>query len=168
MWLYLVVGLLALQRLLELRLSQRNARALFRHGGVEIAPEQHLWFVVLHASWLLVVLLFVSPRALPNWWMLAALALLQGARVWVIASLGPYWTTRVITVPGVPLVRSGPYRFLRHPNYAIVALEIALLPLAFGAWPIAVIFSIANAALLTWRIRAEDAALSTRRVIDET
>jgi methyltransferase len=90
-------------------------------------------------------------------------AALQLMRIWVIASLGPYWTTRIITLDGAPLVRRGPYRFLRHPNYWVVAAEIAVLPLAFGAWPVALVWTILNALLLRLRIRAEDAALEARR-----
>jgi methyltransferase len=100
---------------------------------------------------------------MPNVALLAIFVLSQLARLWIIASLGPYWTTRVITLPGAPLVREGPYAFMRHPNYAIVCIEIAILPLAFGAWQIALFFTVANAALLAWRIRAEDAALDPRR-----
>lgn len=89
--------------------------------------------------------------------------MLQVLRVWTVASLGGYWTTRVISLPGAPLVRHGPYRFLRHPNYAIVCAEIAVLPLAFGAVELAIVFSILNAALLSWRIRVEERALASRR-----
>jgi methyltransferase len=81
----------------------------------------------------------------------------------VVASLGPYWTTRIITLPDAPLVRRGPYRFLRHPNYVVVAAEIAVLPLVFGAWPIALVFSLLNAVMLAWRIRIEEQALASRR-----
>jgi methyltransferase len=90
--------------------------------------------------------------------MLAVYGILQVARYWTIASLGRYWTTRVIVVPGAPAVRRGPYRFMRHPNYAVVAGEIAVLPLVFGAWRIALVFSVLNAAILAHRIRVEDAA----------
>jgi methyltransferase len=168
MWLFAVLSVVAVQRLIELRVAQRHTRALLSRGGIEIARGQHQWFIVLHACWLLAMFDFVPATATPNWLLLVAFALLQCARIWVIMSLGPYWTTRVITVPTAPLVRRGPYRFLRHPNYAIVALEIALLPLAFGAPTIALLFSIANAMLVAWRLRAEDGALSPRRTIDET
>jgi methyltransferase len=89
--------------------------------------------------------------------------LLQAARIWVIASLGPYWTTRIISVPGAPLVRRGPYRFVRHPNYLVVAGEILALPLAFHEIAVAIFFSLANAAILFWRIREEETGLVTRR-----
>jgi methyltransferase len=161
--LYVILALVALQRLVEMYYAKRNATALLKRGGVEIAPEQHAFFVVLHASWLLAMLAFISPATRPNSWLVGVFFLLQIARIWAIASLGPFWTTRIITIHAAPLVRRGPYRFTRHPNYAIVVCEIALLPLSFGAWQIALLFSILNAALLTWRIRAEDAALSPRR-----
>ncbi len=88
---------------------------------------------------------------------------LQGVRYWIMAALGEYWTTRVISVPGAPLVASGPYRVARHPNYMVVAAELALLPMVFGAWEIAVLFTIANAGVMVLRIRAENAALAGRR-----
>jgi methyltransferase len=100
--------------------------------------------------------------------LLLAFAVLQGLRLWVLMSLGRYWTTRVITLPDAPLVRRGPYRFLRHPNYLVVAAEIAVLPLAFGAWAVAAVFSALNAALLAWRISLEDHALAPRREVPHT
>ena len=91
------------------------------------------------------------------------LVLLQAGRIWVIASLGPYWTTRIIDVPGAPLVRRGPFRFVRHPNYLIVIGEIAVVPLMAGLLEVAVVFSVLNLALLAWRVRVENAALAPRR-----
>ena len=103
---------------------------------------------MLHGSWLGALWLLVPPDAPVIWPLLVLFALLQAARVWVIGSLGRYWTTRIITVPGAPLVRRGPYRWLEAPNYVVVAAEIAVLPLAFGAWQIALLFSVLNALLL--------------------
>ena len=159
-WIVLVVALL---RVAELLYAGRNTRRLRARGAVEIAAEQYPWFVALHAAWLVSLLLFIRGTASPNPYLLAIFALAQVARVWIIATLGVFWTTRVITLPGAPLVRRGPYRFMRHPNYAIVCIELAVLPLAFGAWMIALIFTCANAALLAWRISAENAALDARR-----
>ncbi len=102
----------------------------------------------------------VPAEAPANWGLLGLYGLLQLGRLWVIASLGRRWTTRVIVVPGAPLVTRGPYRFLRHPNYLVVALEIPVLPLAFGAWQIALGFGLANLALLAHRIRLEARALA--------
>jgi methyltransferase len=119
--------------------------------------------VALHASWLLALPIFL-PRppviyAIP----LALFLLVELCRVWVFVTLGPYFTTRVITLPGAPLVRTGPYRFVRHPNYVIVVGEILLLPLALGEPGVATVFSVLNLAMLAWRIRIEDAALAARR-----
>ena len=103
-----------------------------------------------------------------HWWALGIFIALQLARVWVIATLGPYWTTRIITLEGAPLVRKGPYRFVRHPNYLVVAGEIAALPLAFGEVDVAIAFTLLNAAMLAWRIRQEDIALALRRAQTST
>jgi methyltransferase len=102
----------------------------------------------------------VPPDAPPNWWLLGGYGLLQLGRLWIIVSLGAHWTTRVIVHPGARHVRRGPYSFLRHPNYLVVAVEIPLLPLVFGAWQIALGFGLANLALLVHRIRVEDRALA--------
>jgi methyltransferase len=161
--LYAVLAFVAAERTAELFLSARNTRRLLARGGIESAREQYPFFVVLHAAWWTAMAITIPPHRSPNAALLALFFALQIARFAVIATLGPYWTTRIVTVPGEPLVRSGPYRFFRHPNYVIVAAEIALLPLAFGAWVIAVVFSVCNAALLTWRIRAEERALAPRR-----
>lgn len=163
MILYTVLALVAAQRLGELIYAERNTKALRARGAIEVAAWQHPWFVVLHASWLVAIAVFVPASIVPYWPLLAFFFLLQLARLWVLASLGPYWTTRIITLPGAPLVRTGPYRFIRHPNYAIVVAEIALLPLAFGGWWIAIAFSALNAILLALRITAENRALTPRR-----
>lgn len=119
--------------------------------------------MVLHAAWLVSMAVSIPPLTAPNWWLLGLYALLQPFRLWIIATLGPYWTTRIINVANAPLIRTGPYRIFRHPNYAVVCAEIAILPLAFGAVEIAIVFSILNAALLSWRIRTEERALRERR-----
>jgi len=160
--LYAVLALVALQRLVELIYAERNTRALLAKGAIEYAAWQHPLFVLLHAFWLVGMLTFVPAQAAPNWWLLGVYLLLQGVRIWVILTLGPFWTTRIISLAGAPLVRSGPYRWIRHPNYAIVAAEIAILPLAFGSIIIAVVFSVLNAVLTVVRIRAEEEALSSR------
>lgn len=157
-----VVTLVAIQRLAELVLAARNTRRLIARGGREVGAGHYPLMVLLHGAWL-VALVFSTPadRA-PNWLLLTLYGLLQLARVWVIASLGEFWTTRIVTLDGAPLVRRGPYRFVRHPNYWIVVAEIALLPLAFGNWPVAVIFSVLNGLMLRHRIRVEQAALAPR------
>jgi methyltransferase len=132
---------------------------------VETGAAHYPAIVAVHASWLGANFLAIPPEAAMNLPLLMLFCALQAGRIWVIASLGPYWTTRIISVPGQPLVRHGPYRFMRHPNYAVVAAEIACLPLIFGAWMLAVVFSVANGAVLAWRIQAENRALLARREV---
>jgi methyltransferase len=161
--LWWILAAVALLRLIELLYAARNTRRLLARGAIEVGRGQYPWFVALHAAWLLAMFAFIPPATLPNLYLLGIFVLAQVARLWIIATLGPYWTTRVITLPSAPLVRRGPYAFMRHPNYAIVCIEIAVLPLAFDAWQIAIVFSVANAMLLAWRIRIENAALDARR-----
>lgn len=162
-WLFLILGLVTLQRMGELVWSRRNERRLRDAGAVEAERSHYPLLVLLHAGWLAAMLALIPAETLPDPWLLAAYVAVQGLRLWTMASLGPYWTTRILTLPGVPLVRRGPYRWLRHPNYVVVVAEVALLPLVFGALGIALIFSAANLILLAIRIRAEDAALAPRR-----
>ena len=163
MTLYVVLAIVALQRVAELIYSGRNTKRLRERGGIEIGAIQYPFIVALHAAWLAAMATLIAPQTAPNWWLLGFYALLQPLRIWTIATLGPYWTTRIITVPGAPIVRDGPYCIFRHPNYVVVCAEIAILPLAFGAVEIAIIFSILNASLLSWRIRVEERALWSRR-----
>ncbi len=156
----IVTLLVALQRLAELGYARRNARRLLAAGGVEHGAGHYPLFVVLHGAWLVALFVLVPAAAPADWGLLGLYGLLQLGRLWVIASLSGRWTTRVIVVPGAPLVTRGPYRFSRHPNYLIVALEIPVLPLAFGAWHIALAFGLANLALLALRIRVEERALA--------
>lgn len=158
-----IVGVVALMRVAELVYSAHNARALKARGAVERGAGHYPLIVALHGSWLLALVVHVPWNAPVHWLWLGLFVVLQALRAWTIASLGPYWTTRVYDLPGVPVVRRGPYRLVSHPNYLVVAGEIAVLPLAFGAWRIALIFSILNAALLAWRIRVENRGLAVRR-----
>lgn len=120
-------------------------------------------FILLHASWLAAIVLLTPWTQNPNFWLLGLYLLLQFARAWVIATLGRFWTIRIISLPDAPLVRAGPYRVLRHPNYWVASLEIAVLPLAFGQAWIAVIWSLFNAVLLSHRVHIEERALEARR-----
>jgi methyltransferase len=158
-----VVALVAIERLVELWYAQRNTRALLDEGGIEVGRGHYPLIVALHAAWLIAIVATVPLDAAVSVPLLVVFAVLQGFRAWVLLSLGRFWTTRVITVPGAPLVRRGPYRLLRHPNYVVVAAEIAVLPLAFGAWVVALVFSAINGALLAWRISVENQALAPRR-----
>jgi methyltransferase len=157
--------LVAAERLAELWLARRNTAALLTAGGHEVAAGHYPAIVLLHASWLVALWWLARDHPL-QWGWLAVFLLLQGLRVWTLATLGRRWTTRIIILPGAPLVTNGPYRFLRHPNYLVVIGEIACLPLALRAPIIAVVFSLANAAVLTIRIRAENAALAGAPLAD--
>lgn len=160
----IVLAFIAVQRLGELVCAGRNTRVLRAAGAAEYGAGHYPLIVALHAAWLMSLLLFVPWNTPPNWIWLGLFVLLQPLRLWIVASLGPRWTTRVIVPSDTIPVRRGPYRWLRHPNYAVVAAEIAVLPLAFGASRIAAIFSAFNAALLTWRIHVENEALGYRRI----
>ena len=157
-----ILGFVTLQRLVEMQLAGRNSRRLLREGAVEYGRDHYPLIVALHMLWL-AALWWWAPRQPIDIPLLVLFALLQLGRVWVIATLGERWTTRIVVKPGAPLVRKGPYRFLNHPNYVIVALEIAVLPLLFGLWRIALIFSLLNAVILAIRIRAENRALASLR-----
>ncbi len=159
----IIVSLVALQRLAELLYARRNTRRLIQRGAVEYGANHYRLLVALHAAWLVAIIAVVPEDATTHWLPLGLFLLLQTVRLWIIATLGVFWTTRIISLPAAPLVRRGPYRFLRHPNYVIVIAEIGLLPLAFGAWRTALVFSLLNFALLAWRRRVEDEALSPRR-----
>jgi methyltransferase len=161
-WPLLIVGFVALERLAELALANRNTRALLRAGGHEIGRGHYPLIVLLHLSWLVAVYLFADKAATPVWAWIALYLTLQALRYWAIASLGRYWTTRIIAVPNAPLVTRGPYRFMRHPNYLVVILEIVALPLAFGELQVAAIFSWFNVMLIAWRVRIETKALDER------
>lgn len=155
----LLLGIVTLSRLGELVLARRNTAALLRQGAVEVAGGHYPLIVAMHGLWLAALwLLGLDAEVQPVW--LAAFAGLQLARVWVLTTLGARWTTRIIVLPGAALVDSGPFRFLRHPNYAVVIGEIAVLPLCLGLPWVALGFTIANALLLTVRIRAENEGLA--------
>ncbi len=160
----LAVALVALQRLLELLLSRRNEHLLRARGAVERGQKHYSLIVALHSLWLLSTLAEGILRGpdFPFWWPvpLALFLLVQPLRYWAIFSLGEYWNTRILVVPGAELVRHGPYRYLRHPNYVVVAVEILTFPLIFGAWITALVFSLLNALLLSVRIKEENRALA--------
>jgi methyltransferase len=153
-----LMAFVTLQRLAELALSERNTRRLLARGAYEAAPGHYPFIVTLHALWL-AVLWFLGPGPPLQIIPLAIFAALQLIRVWVIATLGERWTTRIIILPGEPLVKSGPYRWVNHPNYLVVIGEIAVLPLVFDLPMVAVVFSCLNGLLLWVRIRDENRAL---------
>lgn len=162
-WRDAILALVAVQRVAELAWSRRNTGRLLARGGIEHGRGHYPLLVVVHAAWFLAMLIWIPRDAGIDVWMLGTYAVLQGLRVWTMISLGEYWTTRIVSVPDAPLVRRGPYRFLRHPNYIVVMGEIVVLPLVFGALWIAAVFAVANGTVLAWRIAVEEAALKDRR-----
>ncbi len=167
----LLIGFLAfivIQRLLELRVAARNRQWALARGATEYAPEHFGLIVALHVAWIAALALegFARGAQLSAFWQLwlVIFAIAQIGRYWAIASLGPYWNTRILIVPGAQLIRRGPYKFLSHPNYLVVALELFSGPMVFGASITAIVFSLLNAALLLLvRIPAEDRALEVYR-----
>jgi methyltransferase len=168
----LLVALVAAGRLVELRIAERNRRNLLARGGVEVGSEHYPWMVSLHAAFLIASPLevwllgrpFVPVLAVS---MLVLLVVAVALRWWVISTLDGRWTTRIIVLPGVAPITGGPYRFLRHPNYLAVILEIFSVPMIHTAWLTAVVFSLTNAWMLRVRIRAEEAALSRLTVYSD-
>ncbi|MFG2676089.1 isoprenylcysteine carboxyl methyltransferase family protein [Streptomyces sp. NPDC048445] len=164
-WYTALVLAVAGERLAELVVALRNTRWALARGGVETGRAHYPAMVALHTALLLGCLLEVRLAERPfvplfGWAMVAVVAAAQGLRWWCIRTLGHRWNTRVIVVPGLPLVTGGPYRLLRHPNYAAVAAEGLALPLVHGAWLTAALFTVLNAALMAVRVRCEEAALT--------
>ena len=155
----IILGLVTLQRLGELLLSRRNVERLKARGAIEVGRGHYPLVVAVHASWLLVLWIFGRDQPV-NWFLLAAFVAVQGIRLWALVSLGARWSTRIIVLPGEPLIASGPYRYVSHPNYAVVVAEIALLPLALHLPFVALLFTMLNAIVLAIRIRAESRALA--------
>lgn len=158
----ILLALVTAERLGELWLARRNTTALIAGGAEEHAPAHYPLIVLLHTAWLVGLWLLAWSNPVNTAWLIVFL-LLQVLRVWTLATLGPRWTTRIIVQPGAPLVAHGPYKWISHPNYVVVVGEIAVLPLCLGLPWYALAFSLANAAVLTIRIRAENAALAETR-----
>ncbi|MBT5457926.1 MAG: hypothetical protein HOK82_15070 [Rhodospirillaceae bacterium] len=156
---YAVMALVIAERLVELVVAQRNTVYLLSIGAIEMGRKHYPLIVLLHAAWLISLIVFIPADKTPNWWLLGMFFVLQPVRYWVLTTLGRRWTTRIIVLPGKEPVKTGPFRWLRHPNYLVVVCEILLLPLAFGAWELAVGFSVLNAAILSRRIQVENLAL---------
>ena len=169
--LYVIVGFLVVQRLAELGFARRNHRALLARGAIEVGRGHYPSMVALHAAWLLALPVTIDPRTPVSLPLLAVFVLLECGRAWVIATLGSRWTTRVVVLRAAAPIRSGPYRYVKHPNYVIVCGEMAVVPLMFGAWLLAAVASALNLLVLRARLRVENAALDEcsgdpRRVAD--
>jgi methyltransferase len=158
----LILAIVTLQRVGELIISNYNTRKLVARGAVEVAARHYPLIVAVHAAWL-ISLWALGRDQLVNTTALLVYLVLQGFRFWVMRTLGARWTTRIIVLPRQPLVSAGPYRFLSHPNYAVVAGEIAILPLVLGLPLLTAVFTLLNAAVIAIRIDAENRALATAR-----
>ena len=161
---YLFIVAIGVERLVELAVSRRNARWSFANGGKEFGREHYPVMVSMHSLLLLSCIVEVASMHRPfipwlGWPMVALVALSTVMRWWCVSVLGKHWNPRLIVIPGASLVHRGPYRWLHHPNYTAVTVEVAALPLVHSAWLTAVVFSIANALVLNVRIRAENSAL---------
>jgi methyltransferase len=156
----IILALVTLQRLGELVLARYNTNKLLARGAIEVGAAHYPLIVAVHALWLIALWVYGRNQEV-NLPALAAYVTLQELRIWILVSLGSRWTTRIIVLPGQPLIASGPYRYFSHPNYAVVVGEIALLPLTLHLPMLALVFSLLNAAVLTIRIRTE------ARVLDE-
>jgi methyltransferase len=154
--------LILIQRGAEEIYSARNNRVLLARGAREEGASYYPVVAVTHLAWIASLFFLIRPDAHISWPLIGLYLVLQGARYWVIATLGPYWTHRIITLDEAPIVSSGAYRFLRHPNYAITIAETLLLPVAFSAVAVALIMTAIWVAVLNYKIRLEDAALAFR------
>lgn len=162
-WAQGVLAYVVIQRLAELVYANANTRRLLAEGGKEYGRDHYPLFILLHGSWLIAIALVAHPAPAPNPWLLTAFIVSQALRFWTLASIGRWWTTRIISAPHFPRIAKGPYRFLPHPNYTVVVIEIALVPWLLGAPWLVLPFTVANALLLAWRIRIEAGVLAERR-----
>jgi len=160
---WLFIGFIICQRLLELTIARRNERFMKEKGAIEFGGEHYPWMVIIHTSFIVSMILEVSflNHTLTHVWpiLLLIFIITQMIRVWTIKTLGRYWNTKILVLPGAKVVKKGPYHFIRHPNYLIVTLELLTIPLMFNAWVTAVVFSILNSLILSIRIPIEEKAL---------
>lgn len=157
-----VLVYIVVQRLGELVHANRNTRRLLSEGGEEYGADHYPYFIFLHSAWIAAIALLVDPEHGIHPAMMALFAATQLLRIWTLASIGRWWTTRIISAPHFDRVKRGPYRYFRHPNYLVVVLEIAIIPLMLGLPSVALLFSILNAILLRHRIKVENAVLGGR------
>ena len=153
-----LLSFLTFQRLAELVIARKNTSALMAAGAREIGAEHYVYMVALHGSWLVALWVFGGDNPVSIFWLVIFIAL-QSGRLWVLATLGRRWTTRIIIPQNAPLITNGPFRFFKHPNYLVVIGEIAVVPLALGLWWLAIVYSVLNAWMLWVRIGVENNAL---------
>ena len=162
LWAQILFAYVVLQRVAELAYANANTRRLLAEGGREYGAKHYPLFIVLHSGWLISIALFAQPAEMPDMLLLNLFVASQTFRFWTLASIGRWWTTRIISAPHFPRVNRGPYKFIKHPNYALVVVEIALLPLLLGSISAAICYSVLNAFLLAWRLKIESAVLAER------
>jgi Uncharacterized protein conserved in bacteria len=148
-----------IQRLIELIYSNYNTKKLLLRGGKEYYKKHYPLFIILHTTWIVSLFIFIPHHVQPNLIFLTLFIILQFLRLWVLISLGKYWTTRIIRVKDTKLVTKGPYKYFKHPNYIIVFFEILILPLVFNSLIISIIFTFFNSLLLFYRIKLENKVL---------
>lgn len=171
LWMWIFLSFIISQRLIELKIARHNERWLKSRGGIEKGAEHYKWFIILHTFFFLSILLEVvitngpDPQPL-NTYLLMIFLLTQLGRVWCIQTLGKFWNTKIIVIPGVSLIRKGPYKYMKHPNYVIVGIELFVIPLLFGAYITAILFPILHIMLLRVRIPSEDRALAQATISD--
>lgn len=163
--LWLIFVFLIIQRLTELVIARRNEKWMKDRGAYEVGEDHYKWFVIVHSVFFISILIEVFNRPESgqqlNLWLFILFLLTQGARVWCLVSLGRFWNTKIIILPGAELVSRGPYRFMKHPNYWIVGIELIIIPLLFHAYITAILFPVLHLLLLRKRIPQEEKALST-------
>lgn len=163
-----IVGFVIIQRIVELFVARNNEKWIRSQGGYEVGAKHYPFMVAMHVGFFisLIIEFLVFDRSLPAFWipLFVIFAMLQMMRVWVISSLGRYWNTKILVLPGAHVVKKGPFHFIRHPNYVVVTLEIIVIPLMLGAYFTALVFTVLNFIILSVRIPIEEAAL--REVTD--
>ncbi|MFE8695739.1 isoprenylcysteine carboxyl methyltransferase family protein [Cytobacillus sp. FJAT-53684] len=158
-FLFLIIG----QRLSELMIAKRNERHMKQKGAIEFGQSHYPFIVAVHSLFfvsLIIEVALLQKNLSPNWPVFLTLFLLaQMGRVWVLASLGPFWNTKILVLPEANIVKKGPYQYVKHPNYIIVTIELIVIPLLFQAYMTAILFTIFNAVILAIRIPTEERAL---------
>ena len=156
---YIIIIFIITQRLLELLYSNYNTKNLINKGAKEYHSGHYPLFIILHSSWIISLIIFIPHDQKPINFLIFLFIFLQVLRIWVLISLGKFWTTRIIRLEGAELIKNGPYKWIKHPNYLIVFFEILIVPIAFGSWIIAIVFSVLNSCLLIYRISLENKVL---------
>ncbi|TLF64883.1 isoprenylcysteine carboxyl methyltransferase family protein, partial [Bacillus spizizenii] len=160
---WLLIAILIAQRAAEMAVARQNEQKVKKQGAIEFGESHYPYIIIMHILFFLSLIaeVLLMNKQPSSWWIgiAAAILIVQAVRYWALCSLGAYWNTKILVVPGAELVKKGPYKWMKHPNYTVVILEILLIPLLYQAYVTMCLFSIVNAVLLTVRIRTEDKAL---------